>query len=110
MVTVKIKCHPVTFGDVNEKYLKEKRIIVNNLKENEHFDKEISLRIKIYLLKERAEKSDLDNYLKAIIDAINESGIINNESQISLINIQRIKVNSLEDEGMRNEIHHYYTY
>lgn len=104
MKTGKIRCHPVTFGYVDEKYLSLKKEIINNLKKEEHFDDEISLNILMYLLRDRAERSDLDNYLKAIIDAIDESDIINKENQIASIYIERIKVDSSEEEGLEIEI------
>jgi len=98
----KIRCHPQTFGEVNKKYCDLKQSIKDKLEG--HFDGEINLSIKLYLLRSRAEKSDLDNYLKAIIDAINEGHVINKESQIGSIFIKRIKVDSPEEEGVEIEI------
>lgn len=100
----KIKCHPQTFGKVDKKYLDEKESIINRLKDESKFDGDISLNIILNILRKRAENSDLDNYLKAIIDAINESDIIESESQIDSINIKRVKVDLVDEEGVEIEI------
>ena len=101
MKTSKIICHPVTFGKVDEKYKDFKNEIMNNL--NGKFDNEVSIRIILYLRKERVTnfRNDLDNFLKPIIDAIKESGVIDYESQISKIQIKRIFD---EEEGVEIEI------
>jgi Holliday junction resolvase RusA-like endonuclease len=49
--------------------------------------------------KSSAEKNDLDNFLKPIIDALNEIKIFD-ESMISSITIDRIKVDTSSEQGI----------
>ena len=44
--------------------------------------------------------NDLDNFLKPIIDSIDEKSVIENESMINSIYIIRTKVDSEDDEGV----------
>lgn len=119
MKTEKIVCRPETFGGKthpDSSYYKLREEIrsktINQIKRIEKG--EVDVMIRIYLLRSRAEKSDLDNYLKAIIDGICDfknkwtkgelRGVIKNESQIGSIFIKRIKVDLIKEEGVKIEI------
>ena len=65
-------------------------------------NEDISVLIDIYLLQERigAGKNDLDNFLKPIIDALDEGGTIQ-EHKIDFISIKRVKVSDGMEEGVQ---------
>ncbi|MFH1326664.1 MAG: RusA family crossover junction endodeoxyribonuclease [archaeon] len=107
MITKKILCTPVTFGGSTEKgkpYSNFKEVIKSELKE--HIDNEINLKIELFIEQSRIKegKNDLDNFLKPIIDSLDESNTINTESQISSIFIKRNKVTDKKEEGVIIEI------
>lgn len=107
MITKKISCTPVTFGGSVEKgkpYSNFKEMIKSQLKE--HIDNEVNLRIELFIEQVRIKegKNDLDNFIKPIIDALDESDVINNESQICSIHIKRNKVNDKSEEGIIIEL------
>jgi len=49
-------------------------------------------------------KNDLDNFLKPIIDTLDESDTLNSESQICSIYIKRNKVHDKSEEGVIIEL------
>jgi len=106
MITKKIICTPVTFGGSIEKgkpYSNFKEKIKSELKGN--IKEDVELKIQLFLFKKRIRKdrNDLDNFLKPIIDSIDKN-VIDSETQISFLSIERIKVDSPEKEGIIIEI------
>lgn len=114
LINLNIKCHPVTFGsghrDPNSPYNKFKGAIKSSINPNniQQISKEVSIKINItiYIGQKRAKRSDLDNYLKPIIDALEEAlkskGFV--ENKISEICIKRIKVDKEDEEGIEFSI------
>ena len=101
MKTGKIKCTPITFGGSTKKgepYCKFKDVIKKGFKG--HIKGSVNLEIELFIKRDRIRKhrNDLDNFLKPIIDAINENRVIENESMIESIFIKRIIVK--KDEGV----------
>ena len=100
----KIITKPVTFGGPTlegSPYWKFKKDIKDGFKNSKKMDHEFGIDIKLYLEKSRIgnNKNDLDNFLKPIIDALNEIGIIE-EHKMKSIQIERIIVNNTDDEGL----------
>lgn len=105
---MKIKCKPVTFGnghnDPNSSYNKFKSSIkkyYSNVKTNE---KKVEVLIKLYLVKSRSDRSDIDNYAKPIVDALHEAKVFNRESQIYKLVMEKIDVYTPEDEGITIDV------
>ena len=100
----KIKCKPVTFGighrDPKSPYNRFKSSIRGGFSNIKTHEGKIEVLVKIYLLKSRSARSDLDNYAKPIIDALHEAKVFNNESQIHRLLMEKIEVNTQEDEGV----------
>ena len=105
MKTGKIKCRPVTFGGSTEKgkpYSNFKDAIKKRLKGR--IKEKVNLEIELFIKgnRIRKHKNDLDNFLKPIIDSIDEKDVIEDESMIESIFIKRIKVE--KEEGVRIKI------
>ena len=113
MKTGKIKCTPVTFGGdthPGSNYSKFREKIRANIK-SKKIEGEVDVRIKLFITQKKANRSDLDNYLKAIIDGISnfkdkwavnmKKGVIHGESQIKSILIER-KIS--DEEGVIVEV------
>ena len=104
--TKKIYTKPVTFGGPTGEgspYAVFKSDIRNGFKGIVYTDKEdIAISIELYLFQERigAGKNDLDNFLKPIIDALDDGKTIQ-EHQINAISIKRIKVSDRAEEGVK---------
>jgi Holliday junction resolvase RusA-like endonuclease len=115
MITTKLYCPPKTFGGSTKpesSYYKFREKI------REHANKElsrvkneeVSVFIKLYITKKKAQGSDLDNYLKPIIDGLsdfydkwtkqNKKSVIEKEYQINSICIRRLIVKENKDEGI----------
>lgn len=96
---------PVTFGGPTNEgspYYKFKKDIKEGCKNLTPISRrDISLKIKLYIHTERVKqgKNDLDNFIKPIIDALDEINIFN-ENQINSINIERVRVDNKEEEGV----------
>lgn len=113
MDTGKIRCDPRTFGGSTkpeDSYSKFREKIRNNVKTERIENKEVSLKINLYINSKKAKRSDLDNYLKAIIDGLTDfkdkwtgekKGVIAKENQIKAISIKRIID---DEEGVDIEI------
>lgn len=103
----KIQCNPVTFGNghrvSNSPYNIFKKAIKNSLNQQGTFKinnyHNIGIEIVIYITEKKSNKSDLDNYLKPIIDALSEQ-IGFEEPQISKICITKQIVKQEGDEGI----------
>ncbi|MBL7132124.1 MAG: RusA family crossover junction endodeoxyribonuclease [Candidatus Omnitrophica bacterium] len=101
----RIYTKPITFGGpINEgsPYYNFKNDIMKEFQSLSWRGKgDISLEINLYLAKDRIKpgKNDLDNFLKPIIDALDEIKVIE-ETQIDCIKIKRVKVDKAEEEGV----------
>ena len=107
MITDRIFCHPVTFGGSIEKgkpYSNFKDAIKSQLREN--IDSEVNLKITLFIQEDRVKEgsNDLDNFLKPIIDSLDETNTIKSESQICSIFIKREKVKTSEEESVIIEL------
>jgi len=105
----KIQTKPITFGGPTDKgsaYFNFKQDIKKAFTGSTYKDKEsITIEISLYILKTRIkpDKNDLDNFLKPVIDALNEENVIT-EQQVDSIKIDRIKVDRSEAEGVEINI------
>ena len=104
----RIYVKPVTFGGPTKKgsnYYNFKKTIISNLKFNETLEGELSIRITLFILRRRIgyNKNDLDNFLKPIIDALDESRLLSEEN-IAHIDIKREVVHTDNEEGIEIEI------
>jgi len=100
----KIITKPVTFGGPTTEgspYWTFKNDIKGAFKNHEKVCSDFGIEIKLFLNKSRVAKgkNDLDNFLKPIIDALNEISIIE-EHKMKSIKIERILVNDSNDEGV----------
>jgi Holliday junction resolvase RusA-like endonuclease len=101
---VRIFTKPVTFGGPTTKgshYWKFKNDIKEVFKNHKKIDSEFGIKIKLFLEKSRVgkDKNDLDNFLKPIIDALNEISIIE-EHKMKSIKIERVLVDNSSEEGV----------
>ena len=102
----RIYTRPVTFGgptDEGSPHFKFKKDIKIAFTGVACFDEEdISIEIELYLLKKkiRPGMNDLDNFIKPIIDALDEEKIIQ-EHQMGFISIKRIIVSDPNEEGIQ---------
>lgn len=100
-----IICLPVTFGeghtDPKSKYNLFKNKIKSYLSKSQKYPtEEIEIQCKLFIQSNRLSRgNDLDNFLKPIIDAIDDI-IITSEKQIAKIGIERIKIGDGEPEGI----------
>lgn len=95
---------PVTFGGPTKEgspYWKFKNDIKESFKDYQKINSEFGIEIKLFLEKSRVgkDKNDLDNFLKPIIDSLDEISIIE-EYKMRSIKIERLLVNTSNDEGV----------
>src|SRR3989338_3759506 len=101
MITNKIKCTPVTFGGSTKEgkpYSNFKETIKSELKGHLTYDFNLKIKLFIHQTRVKPKQNDLDNFLKPIIDSLDESNLIDSETQIDSIYIKRIKVDDVIDE------------
>lgn len=110
MKTKKIICNPLTFGGKavpKSAYFEYREALRKRVtRELIRIEKgDVDLRIKLYLNKDKIEKSDLDNYLKAIIDGISDfhNEYITKEQGKGIITENQIKSIYIERELDKNE-------
>ena len=100
----KIITKPVTFGGPTTEgspYWKFKNDIKEVFRNHKKVKSEFGIEIELSLEKSRVakDKNDLDNFLKPIIDALNEISIIE-EHKMESIKISRILVDDSSGEGV----------
>jgi Holliday junction resolvase RusA-like endonuclease/uncharacterized protein YuzE len=103
-----IPCRPTTFGNGHLKPDSHYSIFkdaIRNRMQKIHIpgDSQVKIEAEVYLDQKRYIKgrNDIDNFLKGIIDALNEANCFEYEQQIDEINIKRVIVNSPEEEGVK---------
>lgn len=105
-----INCKPTTFGfghkDPTSPYCQFKAKIRENLKGLDFSgSKKVGVSFSVYIAKERAKRgNDLDNFAKAVLDALNEAGIIKDEGQVYSINMKKVFVSDKTREGISIQI------
>lgn len=95
---------PVTFGGPTNQgspYWKFKNDIKKVFRNHKKINSEFGIEIDLFIEKSRVtkDKNDLDNFLKPIIDSLNEISIFE-EHMIKSIKINRILVDDSGDEGV----------
>ena len=101
----KIPCRPVTFGGSIEQgrpYSNFKVAIMSNYKGEYFKDKEnLTVEVALYLESTRIRegRNDLDNFLKPIIDALQDANVLK-EQYINKIIIERFSVGNDSEEGV----------
>lgn len=100
----RIRTKPVTFGGPTAEgssYWSFKNEIKKVFKNHEKIESEFGIDVKLFIDKSRVvkNKNDLDNFLKPIIDALNEISIIE-EHKMDSIKISKIRVDDSKDEGV----------
>lgn len=101
----RIDCVPVTFGGYTKrpgKYWNFKEAIKNAFKgQTSPLYEKLKIIIELYIEEQRVRpnRNDLDNFLKPIIDSLDDAKYIE-EWKISSISIKRIKVNPPTSEGV----------
>ena len=104
-MSIRVFEKPVTFGgstDEGSDYDTFKRAIKENCGGLEEVGNgELRVAVQLFILKERVKpgRNDLDNFLKPVIDALDEADVLD-ESQIASIWIDRVKVDYQKDEGV----------
>jgi len=105
---MKIKCKPTTFGighsDPDSAYNQFKSAIKIEFARNEKYMGKITVSATLYLTKLKSNRSDLDNYAKPIVDALHESRIFDQESQIYRLLLEKVEVEDKNEEGVTIEI------
>ena len=106
-----ISCKPITFGnghkDPSSPYCQFKSKIKKNLKGLDFSGfKKVSVNFCVYLDKNRdkPKRNDLDNFAKAVLDALHEAKVIKNERQVFSIYMKKVFVNGKDREGMSIQI------
>ncbi|HGY57455.1 MAG TPA: RusA family crossover junction endodeoxyribonuclease [Caldithrix abyssi] len=100
----RIYTKPKTFGGSTKEgspYWTFKKDIKEAFKNHKKLNSEFGIKIKLFLDKSRVGKNrnDLDNFLKPIIDALNEISVIE-EHKMKSIKIERILVDNTKNEGV----------
>ncbi len=104
-MSIRVFEKPVTFGgpaDEGSAYETFKRAIKKKCHGLEEVaDGEVRVALKLFILKKRVRPNmnDLDNFLKPVIDALDEADVLD-ENQITSIRIDRVKVEHEKDEGV----------
>lgn len=105
-----ISCKPITFGfghkDPSSPYCQFKAKIRENLKGLDFSDsKKVGVNFCVYIAKKREKRgNDLDNFAKAVIDALNEARVIRDEGQVFSINMKKVFVSNNSREGISIQI------
>jgi Holliday junction resolvase RusA-like endonuclease len=104
IVKKKITTIPKTFGGSTkegEPYWKFKNAIKEGFKDSKKIDCEFEIKIQLFIEKSRVgrNKNDLDNFLKPIIDSLDEIDLIE-EYKMRVIQIERIIVDKTDDQGV----------
>ena len=103
-----IPCRPTTYGDGHQdpdshysKFKDAIRTAMYGTCISE--DHSVKIEAEVHLVRKRCitGRNDLDNFLKGIIDALNEANCFQSEHQVDEIRIKRILVDRSEEEGVR---------
>lgn len=101
----KIKCKPTTFGnghsDPTSAYNQFKAAIKQEFEHVKPMQGKLAVSALLYLTQPRSSRSDLDNYAKAIVDALHESKVFLDESQIFKLVLTKTEVSRPDEEGVK---------